>query len=68
MNSKWIINKIAAVVTSIAVILAFIKYFRIYDFNISTSNRFVFWVPVALIGVVGVIIYVITFKVKKDEK
>jgi hypothetical protein len=66
MNNKWVINKLAAILTSIAVILAFIKYYRIYNFNIPQNDRLVFWVPVTLAGVVGLIIYVWTFKAKKD--
>lgn len=66
MNNKWVINKIAAIITSITVILAFIKYYRIYNFEILSSDRLVFWVPLTLTGIVGLIIYAWTFKAKKD--
>lgn len=66
MTNKWVINKLAAIFTSIAVILAFIKYYRIYNFNILPNDRLVFWIPVTLMGVIGVIIYVLTFKAKKN--
>ena len=64
MNDKWVINKLAAVLTSITIILAFIKYFRIYNFNVSSNDRLFFWVPVILLGVVGLVIYAWTFKAK----
>ena len=64
MNDKWVINKLAAVLTSITIILAFIKYFRIYNFNVSSNDRLFFWVPVILLGVVGLVFYAWTFKAK----
>ncbi|MGD0804347.1 MAG: hypothetical protein ABSA11_09770 [Candidatus Bathyarchaeia archaeon] len=66
MNNKWVINKIAALVVIIAVIVAFMRYYRFYDFGISANDRLIFWVPLAIIGVIGVVIYIWTFKAKKD--
>jgi hypothetical protein len=66
MNNKWVINKVAALVVVIAVIAAIMRYYRIYDFGISASDRLFFWVPLAIIGVIGVGVYIWTFKAKKD--
>ena len=67
MFNKWVINKIAALVVSIIVILAFMRYYRIYDFNLSSNDRFFFWVPIIITGVIGLIVYVWTFKAKNDK-
>jgi hypothetical protein len=67
MYNKWVINKIAALVVSIVVILAFMRYYRIYNFNLSSNDRLFFWVPVIMVGIIGLIVYVWTFKAKNDK-
>ena len=66
MNNKWIINKLAAVLVVIAVIFAIMRYYRVYDFNVSVGDRLLFWVPDAIVGVAGLVIFVITFKAKRE--
>ena len=67
MNQMWLLNKIAALVISAAILLAFVKYFRIYNFGIPQSNYLFFWVPLGLVGGISIAVYVWTFKVKKDD-
>lgn len=62
--TKWILNKIAALVIAIVILSAFAKYYRLYNFGVSPSDRFVFWIPLAVIGVVSLIVYIWTFNAK----
>ena len=67
MNNKWIINKLAVVLIALTVIFGIMRYYRFYDFNISNTDRLIFWVPEALAGVVGLVVFILTFKAKKDQ-
>jgi uncharacterized membrane protein YidH (DUF202 family) len=67
MNNKWIINKLAVVLVALTVIFGLMRYYRWYDFNISMGDRLLFWVPDAIVGIVGIIIFVLTYKAKKNE-
>jgi membrane protein YdbS with pleckstrin-like domain len=67
MNSKWLINKLAAILVSLTVVSAVARYYRVYNFNISANDRLLFWVPLAIVVVLGIAVYAWTFKAKKDD-
>jgi hypothetical protein len=63
--TKWIINKIAAIVIAIVILSAFAKYYRVYNFAVSPDDRILFWAPLAIVGLVSVVVYIWTFNAKR---
>jgi len=67
MVTKWMLNKITAVIMSIAIFAAFLKYYSIYNFNVSPDNRLYFWVPLGVIALASTVIYIWTFKARRND-
>ena len=65
---KWLLNKIAAVIFAVSLLMGFAKYYQIYNFNVPRDNTLIFWIPLGILGIVAIITYILTFKAKKDEK
>jgi len=68
MNTKWLLNKVAALVIAATILIAFARYYNLYNFNITHENNLLFWAPLAVVGIISIAVYVWTFKAKKEDK